>query len=112
MAIVGSDLTFSEEFLNTSGAATDPTAVHFWLREGVDDTELEWTYNASPVSGVDYPAGANPMVKDSTGNYHVVWVARKPERHTGVWQGTGAVVQASQETQFVRHTDVAAAEVY
>lgn len=111
MAYVGSQITFSALFTNTSDQAADPTAVAFWLREGVDGTELQWTYNASPVSGVDYPVGANPVVKDSTGNYHVAWVVRKPERHTGFWQGTGAVVQTSQVTAFVRHSDIAALEV-
>lgn len=111
MATIGAALTFSVEFFDSSNTAADPTAVYFWLRENIDGTELEWTYNASPVSGRDYPAGANPMVKDSAGNYHVVWAARKAERHTGFWQGTGAVVQSSQATAFVRHSDIAALEV-
>ncbi len=111
MANIGSALTFSVEFFDSSNAAADPTAVFFWLRENIDGTELEWTYNAAPVSGVDYPVGANPMVKDSAGNYHVVWASRKAERHTGFWQGTGAVVQTSQVTAFVRHSDIAALEV-
>ena len=113
MATIGSALTFSAVFTNaTSGAVADPTAVTFRLREGIDGTELFWNYNASPTQGTDYPAGANAMVKDSTGTYHVVWVARKPERHTGHWQGTGAVVQTSEAAALVRHSDLAAVEVY
>jgi len=108
---IGSPLTFTERFLNTAGVATDPTVITFWLREGIGGTELQWTYNAAPVAGTHYPIGANPVVRDSAGVYHVVWVTRKAERHTGAWQGTGAVTQADQETQFVRHPDVSALEV-
>lgn len=110
MAYVGSLLTFSVEFTNSSSEDADPTVVQFWLREGVDGTELEWTYNAVPVSGTHYPVGANAMIRDSLGNYHVDWVTRKPERHTGFWQGTGTVSQTSQATALVRHTDIAGVE--
>jgi hypothetical protein len=108
MAYVGQDLTFSVVFTNSSDIATDPTVVNFWLREGIDGTELEWTYNAAPVSGTHYPTGMNPVVKDSTGTYHVVFTARKAERHTGFWQGSGTVNQTNQVTYFVRHSEVAA----
>ena len=108
MAFVGQDLTFSVVFTNSSDIATDPTTVRFLLREGIDGTELEWLYNAAPVSGTHYPVGANPVVRDSTGTYHVVWLARKAERLTGFWAGTGTVNQSSQVTFFVRHSEVAA----
>ena len=108
MASVGSQVTFSVEFTNTSAIDTDPTTVRFLLREEIDGTELEWHYNAAPVSGVDYPVGMNPVVKDSTGNYHVAWAIRKPERLTGYWQGAGAVTQASETTVLVRHSGIAA----
>lgn len=108
MAQIGQLLTFSVIFTNnTTGVAADPTTVRFLLRESIDGTELEWAYNAAPVEGTHYPTGANPVVKDSTGTYHVAWVSRKAERHTGYWQGTGnSVNQASQTTAFVRHSDV------
>jgi hypothetical protein len=106
MAYIGQQLTFSVQFTNSSSVAADPTAIVFFLREDVDGTELQWTYNAAPVSGTDYPTGMNPMVKDSTGNYHVAFAARKPERHTGVWKGSGAVSQTSLTTYFVRHAAV------
>jgi hypothetical protein len=108
MAHIGQLLTFSVVFTNnTTGVATDPTTVSFFLREAIDGTELQWTYNAAPVEGTHYPTGANPVVKDSTGTYHVAWVSRKAERHAGVWRGTGnSVNQASQTTAFVRHSDV------
>jgi hypothetical protein len=49
---LGSSHPFSVTFENSSGTATDPTAsVRFLLREEVDGTELEWTYNAAPVAG-------------------------------------------------------------
>ena len=87
MAHIGQDLTFSVVFTNTSGIAADPTTIRFLLREGIDGTELEWLYNAAPVAGTHYPVGANPIVRDSTGTYHVVWASRKAERHTGFWAG-------------------------
>lgn len=107
MAQIGQALTYSIVFTNSSSIAADPTVVQFWLREAVDGTELEWTYNAAPVEGTHYPTGANPIVKDSTGTYHVIWVSRKPERHVGFWSGPGVVNQSSQTTAFVRHSDVA-----
>ena len=108
MAHIGQDLTFSVVFTNSSDIATDPTTIRFLLREGIDGTELEWLYNAIPVAGTHYPVGANPIVKDSTGTYHVIWVSRKAERHTGFWAGAGTVNQSSQTTAFVRHSEVAA----
>lgn len=107
MAHVGQQLTFSVVFTNSSDIAADPTTVQFWLREGIDGTELEWVYNASAVAGTHYPVGANPVVKDSTGTYHVAYVTRKAERHVGLWKGSGTVDQSSQTTAFVRHTDIA-----
>jgi len=112
MASIGDTLTYSVLFENSSGTATDPTTVQFFLREGVDGTELSWTYNASPVAGTHYPVGANPITKSATGAYALAWVSRKPERHTGFWVGTGTVYQAQQDTQFVRHSGVSATEVY
>lgn len=111
MAFIGSLITYSVIFTNSSNEAADPTLVQFWLRENVDGTELEWSYNASPVEGTHYPTGANPVVKDSTGNYHVDWVSRKPERHTGFWQSSGTIYQTSLTTVFVRHTALAGVEV-
>lgn len=110
MAYVGQLVTFSVLFTDASSIAADPTAVTLFLREHIDGTELQWTYNAAPVAGTDYPTGMNAMVKDSTGNYHVAFVARKPERLVGFWQGSGTINQTSQTTVFVRHTDVVAVD--
>ncbi len=112
MATIGDPLTYSVLFEDEDGAPDDPSPVRFYLREGVDGTELAWLYDAAPVAGTHYPVGANPIVRDATGTYHVVWVSRKPERHTGYWLGSGAVFQSQQDTQFVRHSEVGAAEVY
>jgi len=106
MAQVGNSITFSVAFTNASGSATDPTVVTFSLREHLDGTERQWTYNAVPVEGTHYPTGANPIVRDSAGAFHVVYVTRKPERHVGFWLGTGTVNQSSQTTEFVRHSDL------
>jgi hypothetical protein len=43
---LGTRYTFTKVFLNDAGTATDPTTVKFYLREHIDGTELEWTYNA------------------------------------------------------------------
>ena len=112
MATIGDPLTFSTLFTNAAGTAADPTTVRFFLVEGVDGTELEWSYNVSAVAGTHYPVGANPVVKNATGDYSVVWVSRKPERHTGFWLGSGTVFQSQQDAQFVRHSEVGAVGIY
>lgn len=103
----GSTLVYSKKFIDSAGADADPTTVQFYLRESVDGTDLEWTFNAVPVAGTHYPVGFNPIVKDSVGDYHVNVVARKPERYTGMWVGVGAIYDASLTTYFVRHSDIA-----
>lgn len=108
MAHIGSTHTFSVEFTNTSGTATDPTTVTLFVREHIDGTEREWTYNAVPVEGTHYPTGTNALAKDGTGAYHLAYVPRKAERHVAFWKGTGTVSQTSQTTVFVRHSDVEA----
>lgn len=107
---VGELKVWSKKFTDSVGADADPTVVKFFLREELTATELEWTYNAAPVSGTDYPTGMNPLVKDSTGDYHVNFVYRKPERHTGRWQGSGTIFQAGEETTLVRHSALVLAE--
>ena len=107
---LGSSYTFTFHVENAAGADADPTTVVFWLREWIDGTELQWTFNASPVSGTHYPAGMNPIVKDSTGDYSLVWVTRKPERNAGFWQGIGSVYYSKPEVVFVRHSEVEAVE--
>jgi len=107
MAHTGEALVYSELFTNTSGSATDPSTIRFFLREGIDGTELQWTYNASPVEGTHYPTGANPITRSAAGTYALRWIARKAERHTGFWHGAGnSVDQTSQVTYFVRHAEV------
>lgn len=105
---LGNRHTFtSPTFATSAGTATDPTVVKFYLREHVDGTELEWTYNASPVAGTHYPVGMNAVVRVSAGLYTVAYDSRKPERVTGFWVGTGTVFVAQQETLFVRHAESA-----
>lgn len=105
---VGSEVVFAANFVNGAGTDTDPDSVRFFLREGVDATELEWIYNASPTEGTHYPTGMEPIVRNSTGNFSLPWLMRKPERHTGFWVGSGTVDQAIPVTVFVRHTPIAA----
>lgn len=107
---IGSLIVFAKKFTDAAAADADPTVVKFFLREELDGTELEWTYAAVPVQGTDYPTGMNPVVKDSTGDYHVNWIARKAERQTGRWRGSGVIFQASETVEFVRHSALALAE--
>lgn len=104
---LGTRYTFEKVFLNAAGAAADPTAVKFYLCEHVDGTELEWTYSAVAVAGTHYPVGMQPMAKTATGDYSVPYDARKPERVTGMWVGSGTVVDSEQQTLFVRHSEIA-----
>lgn len=109
MAHVGQAVTFAIVYTNSSDVETNPTSSRFFLREGVDGVELQWTYNAAPVEGTHYPTGANPIVRGSAGNDSVEWVARKPERLTGFWHGAGNDVdQTAMVTYFVTHTGIAA----
>lgn len=105
--VLGNRYTFSSPTFQTSaGTATDPTVVKFYMREEVDGTELEWTYNASPVAGTHYPVGMQPVARASAGVYSVPYDTRKPERVTGLWVGTGTVYDAVQQTLFVRHVEI------
>ncbi len=93
-------------FRNAAGTATDPTTIKFFMREEVDGTELEWTYNAAAVEGTHYPVGMQPIVKNGTGIYQLSYDARKPERVSGALVGTGTVVESVPFTLFVRHSDI------
>lgn len=104
---IGTLYTFGHVFLDAAGVAADPSTVKFYVREHVDGTELEWTYNASAVSGTHYPVGMNPIVKNGTGDYELDYVARKPERVTGFFLGVGVVYDSAQATLFVRHAEIA-----
>ena len=104
---LGNRYTFScPTFVTSAGTATDPTVVKFYLREEIDGTELEWTYNAVPVAGTHYPVGMQPIVRVSAGLFTVAYDTRKPERVTGFFVGTGTVYGATQLTLFVRHTEI------
>lgn len=107
---LGTSYTFTFHVEDSSGADADPTAVYFWLREWIDGTELQWTFNAAPTEGTHYPVGMNPIVKDSAGDYSLIYVTRKPERNTGFWQGIGSVYYTKPETLFVRHSEIEAVE--
>lgn len=98
-SVLGQQIDFAVEFVDSAGDAADPDVVEFFLREAIDGTQLQWTF------GGITPPGAFDMVKDSTGNYRVPWVARKPERITGTFIGSGTIYQSVQLTAFVRHSE-------
>lgn len=104
---LGTRYSFTYTFVNSSGTATNPTAAKFYLREEVDGSEYEWTYNAAPVSGTHYPVGMQPMTTSGTSTYAVAYDTKKPERVTGFFVGTGAVYDSRQLTLFVRHAGIA-----
>lgn len=108
MASIGSTLTFSVTFTNAAGAVANPDLVEFWLREEIDGTELQWTMNGATGASISTPAGMNALVRDSTGVFHLSFVARKAERHSGYWRGSGTIFQASEDTVFVRHSAIGA----
>lgn len=110
MSFVGSKITWAVKFTDGAGADADPDEVRFLLREGIDGTELEWIYAAVPVEGTHYPTGMDPIAKDSAGDYSLPFIARKPERHTGFWLGSGTVDQTTQNTVFIRHSLLEAME--
>lgn len=103
---LGNRYSFSRTFVNAAGAATDPSTIKFYLREEIDGTELEWTYNASPTAGTHYPTGMQPIVRTSAGIFSVAYDTRKPERVTGFFVGTGTVYDAAAYTLFVRHPPI------
>lgn len=110
---IAQTFTFTVNFLDAAGADVDPTVVKMYLREEIDATELEWTYNAAPVEGTHYPVGMNPVVRDSAGDYHVLFLFRKAERHTCFFAGFGNNVVTTvqnQRTMFVRHAGIALVE--
>lgn len=109
MSKPGEHVSLTAHIVDSAGADTDPTTVKMFLREEVDGTELEWIYNAAPTEGTHYPTGMNAVVKDSTGDYSVLFVLRKPERHTVFWKVTNtALVTLTQNlsTVFVRHAGI------
>ena len=111
MAYVGSQITFSMKFTDSDGDA-DPDVVRFLLREEVDGTELEWTYTTSGGATTSPTGFSSTIVRDSEGDFHLNHTARKPERHTGTWTGSGTVFQTSQSTVFVRHSGNSLLDVY
>ena len=110
MTVLGTSLSFEVLFSDSAGDPGDPDSVRFLLREGVDGSELEWIYDASPTEGTHFPTGMQPIVRASEGVYTLQFVTRKPERHTGVWLGSGTIFQTTHTTAFVRHSELDALE--
>ena len=105
---LGQLIVFSVKFLDAAGADVDPTTVEFWLREEVDGTELHWILTP-PATVVQTPAGMNAITRDSAGDFHVNFIARKPERITVHWIGSTAVtVRPAQDVVYVRHSGIVA----
>jgi hypothetical protein len=82
---VGSEPRFEASFA-VDGVATDPTEVTFTWRIG-SGSPTEWIY------GTD-----EEIVKDETGEYHVVLPVTDAGTWYGRWVGTGAAAAASELT--------------
>ena len=107
---IGEIKSFVQKFTTAAGVDADPAVVRFWLREHIDGTELEWSYTTSGAV-VTSPTGfTSVIVRDSAGDFHLDFNARKPERITGQWTGLGTVIVHPPETVFVRHSAIAALE--
>jgi hypothetical protein len=78
------------------------------LREEVDGTELQWTCNGTGGATTSPTGFTSVIIFDSTGDYHLDYNARKPERLTAQWRGVGTVVVFPPETVFVRHSGIVA----
>jgi hypothetical protein len=103
---IGELHTFSQKFTTSAGVDADPATVEFWLREGIDGTELQWTIT-NPGLVTTSPTGfSSVIVRDSAGDFHLDFNARKPERLTGHWVGVGTVLVNAPETVFVRYSGI------
>ena len=100
--------SFVQKFTTSAGVDADPALVEFWLREEIDGTELRWTYTTSGAVTTSPTGFSSVIVRDSAGDFHLDFNARKPERLTGQWLGVGTVVVYGPETVFVRHSGVRA----
>jgi hypothetical protein len=108
--VVGELKRFIQKFVDSSGVDADPAFTEFWLREEIDGTELRWTYTLSGAVTTSPTGFTSVIVRDSAGDYHLDFNARKPERITGQWVGAGTVLAFEPETVFVRHSLIVALE--
>jgi len=108
MIELGELKTFTQKFTTTAGVDADPVVVELWLREGIDGTELQWTYTTIGAVTTSPTGFTSVIVRDSAGDFHLDFNARKPERITAQWVGTGTVSVFPPETVFVRHSEIVA----
>ena len=108
--IVGELVTFVQKFTTTAGVDDDPAFVELWVREEIDGTELRWTYTTSGAVTTSPTGFSSVIVRDSAGDFHLDFNARKPERLTAQWTGVGTVLVYLPETVFVRHSLIVALE--
>lgn len=108
MIEIGELYSFVQKFTTSAGVDADPAFVEFWLREEVDGTELQWTYTTSGAVTTSPTGFTSVIVRDSAGDFHLDFNARKPERLTAQWVGTGTVLVYPPETVFVRHSLIVA----
>jgi hypothetical protein len=108
MIEIGELKTFTQKFTTSAGVDTDPAFVQLWLREEIDGTELQWTYTTSGAVTTSPTGFSSVIVRDSAGDFHLDFNARKAERITAQWVGTGTVSFFPPETVFVRHSLITA----
>lgn len=82
---IGDQVRLTAAFTDTVGAAADPTAVTFRIKEP-DGTITSYVYVIDPE-----------LVQDSTGNYHVDFIITMTGAHYYRFEGTGAVHTADEK---------------
>lgn len=85
--MIGTGVTTTQTFINSSGAETDPTTVTVVIREP-DGTKLTFVY----LTDVE-------VVRDSAGVFHLSFVPDQVGAYGIRWVGTGTVAYA-EETFF------------
>jgi len=81
-------------FADTAGTATDPTTVTFIIR---DPSGNETTYTYPP---------AGTIVKDGVGDYHADVTLDEAGLWYYRWEGTGALVAASEHGFYARKSEI------
>jgi hypothetical protein len=91
---IGDGVRLTGTFTDIAGAAADPTAVTFRMKEP-DDTVTVYVYLTD-----------GELVKDSTGVYHVDWTLLQDGDHYWRMEGTGAVIAAAEGYVRVRNSQI------
>lgn len=87
---IGDAEVITATFKNSSAINTDPTTVTFTMIEP-DGTSTTYT------SGVD-----GEITSSATGIWNVTWTFAQEGRHTVVWKGAGALIEAGATEFYIK----------